>query len=49
VVQCHEHIVVGSSYDPRYCLRIYFSSRSPEDARFIIGHVGRHLDVKTTT
>lgn len=49
VVECEEHIVLGNSYDPRHCLRIYFSSRGAAETRFVIGHVGRHLDVMTTT
>jgi hypothetical protein len=47
-VECHEHVVLGSSYDPRYCLRIYFTSRAPQEPRFVIAHVGRHFDVMTT-
>lgn len=46
---CEEHIAVGSSYDPRHCLRIYFTSRAPGETRFVIGHVGRHFEVITTT
>jgi hypothetical protein len=46
---CREHIVLGTSYDPRFCLRIYFTSRAPLESRFVIGHVGRHLDVATTS
>ncbi len=49
VYDCDEHIVLGGTYDPRRCLRIYFTSRAPHEPRFVIGHVGRHLDVKTTT
>lgn len=49
VVDCREHIVLGNSYDPRYCLRIYFSSRVSMEPRFVIGHVGRHFDVASTT
>lgn len=40
---CHEHIAVGGTYDPRRCLRIYFTSRAAGEPRFVIGHVGRHL------
>lgn len=47
--ECEEHIVLGTSYDPRHCLRIYFTSRAPLEARFVIGHVGRHFEVATTT
>jgi hypothetical protein len=47
--ECHEHIVLGNSYDPKYCLRIYFTSRAPVEPRFVIGFVGRHFDVATTT
>lgn len=46
---CREHIVLGTAYDPRYCLRIYFTSRAAVEPRFVIGHVGRHFDVATTT
>ena len=48
-VECHEHIVLGSSYDPRYCLRIYFTSRAPGEPRFVLAHVGRHFEVLSTT
>ncbi len=47
--ECSEHIVLGVSYDPRHCLRIYFTSRAALEPRFVIGHVGRHFDVKSTT
>jgi hypothetical protein len=47
--ECLEHIVLGSTYDPRYCLRIYFTSRAPLEQRFVIGHIGRHFEVITTT
>jgi hypothetical protein len=46
---CREHIVLGTSHDPRFCLRLYFTSRAPVEPRFVIGHVGRHFDVATTT
>lgn len=49
VYDCPEHIVLGSSHDPRFCLRIYFTSRAPVEPRFVIGHVGRHFEVATTT
>ena len=48
VHDCREHIVLGTSRDPRHCLRIYFTSRAPLEPRFVIGHVGRHFDVLTT-
>jgi hypothetical protein len=48
-VLCEEHIALGSSQDPRHCLRIYFTSRAPGEPRFVIAHVGRHFDVATTT
>lgn len=48
-VLCEEHIALGSSQDPRHCLRIYFTSRAPAEPRFVIAHVGRHFDVATTT
>lgn len=44
VVEAAEHIALGVSYDPRHCLRIYFTSRVPAEPRFVIAHVGRHLD-----
>lgn len=47
--ECLEHIALGNAYDPRYCLRIYFTSRAPLEPRFVIGHVGRHFDVPSTT
>lgn len=46
---CWEHIVLGTSYDPRFCLRIYFTTRAPLEPRFVIGHVGRHLEVESTS
>ena len=49
VFECREHIVLGTSYDPRRCLRVYFTSRAPVEPRFVIGHVGRHFDVVTTS
>lgn len=48
-VDCEEHLVLGTSYDPRYCLRIYFTSRAPGEPRFVVRHVGRHFDVGSTT
>lgn len=47
--ECLEHVILGSTYDPRYCLRIYFTSRAVSETRFVIGHVGRHFDVITST
>ena len=49
VVEAEEHIVLGNTYDPRRCLRVYFSSRVPNEPRFVIGHVGRHFEVQSTT
>ncbi len=46
---CFEHIAIGGTYNPRRCLRIYFSSKAPAESRFVIGHVGRHLQVITST
>ncbi|MDT8369738.1 MAG: hypothetical protein RQ745_11060 [Longimicrobiales bacterium] len=46
---CEEHISVGNSYDSRYCLRVYFTSKSPKEHRFVVGHVGRHLETMSTT
>lgn len=48
-IQTEEHIVLGNTYDPRRCLRIYFSSRVPTETRFVIGHVGRHFEVRSST
>jgi hypothetical protein len=48
-VEAEEHIALDNTYDPRRCLRIYFSSRVPYEPRFVIGHVGRHFEVITTT
>lgn len=48
-VDATEHIVLGTSYDPRHCLRIYFTSRAPAESRFVVAHVGRHMEVKSTT
>lgn len=49
IVAAEEHIVLGNTYNPRRCLRIYFSSRVPNEPRFVIGHVGRHLTVMSST
>lgn len=46
---CVEHIAIGNTYDPRRCLRIYFTSRAPNESRFVIGHVGRHFQVLTSS
>ena len=48
-VEAEEHIVLGNTYDPRQCLRIYFSSRVANEPRFVIGHVGRHFEVQSST
>ncbi|MBW7932060.1 MAG: hypothetical protein H3C62_00335 [Gemmatimonadaceae bacterium] len=47
---CADHLRLGNSYDPRYCLRVYFDW-SARDAlgRVLIGHCGRHLDIPSTT
>ena len=49
LVEAEEHIVLGNTYDPRRCLRIYFSSRVPNEPRFVIAHVGRHFEVKSSS
>lgn len=49
VAEARAHIALGVSYDPRHCLRIYFTSRVPAEPRFVVGHVGRHFEVKRTT
>jgi hypothetical protein len=49
-VSCEEHIAIGGgTYDPRHCLRIYFTSRARSEPRFVILHVGRHFEVESTT
>jgi len=48
-IEAEEHIALGGTYDPRRCLRIYFTSRLPHEPRFVIAHVGRHFEVMTTT
>ncbi len=47
VYECPEHIAIG--VNPRHLLRIYFTSRATSEPRFVIGHIGRHLEVMTTT
>jgi hypothetical protein len=47
--EAEEHIALGGTYDPRRCLRIYFSSRLPDETRFVIAHVGRHFQVMSST
>lgn len=42
---CEEHLRRGN--DPALGLRIYFDSET-DDGRFVIGHIGRHLDTNTT-
>ena len=46
--ECKEHLNFGVSYDPTASARIYFSSDGDEKGRFVVGHVGRHLDTPTT-
>lgn len=46
--ECEEHLCFGSSFDPAECARIYFTSRAEGEDRFVVGHVGRHLDVIST-
>jgi hypothetical protein len=43
---CEEHLRRGS--DPALGLRIYFTSET-NDGRFVVGHIGRHLDTNTTS
>ena len=45
---CVEHIALGNARDPRYCLRIYFTSRARTENRFVIGHVGNHFEIGLT-
>lgn len=44
VFECYEHLRLGVSYDPRYCLRIYFASKPTFNGRFVVGYVGKHLE-----
>ncbi|MDB4909137.1 MAG: hypothetical protein JWO05_3921 [Gemmatimonadetes bacterium] len=47
---CEEHLCLGSgSYDPADCLRIYINTKLRPGGRFVVGHVGRHLDVISTS
>lgn len=47
---CEEHIRLGGgTYDPQYCARIYFTSSQSCKSKLVIGHIGRHLDVMSTT
>lgn len=48
-LEAEEHIVLGNTYDPRRCLRVYFTSRLPDEPRFVIAHVGRHFEVLSST
>ena len=46
---CEEHICLGVSRDPSECLRIYLTTKQLlVEGKIVIGHVGRHLDVRTT-
>ncbi len=45
---CPEHLKLGVSRDPSECLRIYFTSDHDTEERFVIGHVGEHLDSRIT-
>jgi len=47
-VECAEHIALGNSRDPRYCLRIYFTSKVDDEPRFVIAHIGKHFEIKRT-
>lgn len=46
---CEEHIRLGATYDPEDCAVIYFSSEQLAAGRFVIGHVGIHLENMTST
>ncbi len=35
-----QHLCVGDSFDPQYCLRIHFA---PAGDTFVVAHCGRHL------
>jgi hypothetical protein len=49
VYRCEEHLRKGKSYDPKESFRIYFTTANLCDERIVIGHVGPHLDTKTTS
>jgi hypothetical protein len=47
---CEEHLRIGGgSYDPSDSLRIYINTKDRPQGRVVIGHVGGHLDVISTT
>lgn len=46
---CEEHLRFGTSYDPAWCARIYFTSKPDGSGRIVVGHVGRHLDTPKTS
>jgi hypothetical protein len=47
---CEEHLRIGSSsYDPKECARIYFTTSQLSGTRIVVGYVGRHLDVISTS
>jgi hypothetical protein len=49
VYECAEHLSLGTSYDPRHCLRVHLSWKArTADGRILIGHCGRHLDTMTS-
>lgn len=45
---CAEHLRKGNSKDPSGCLRIYFTSEELDDGRFVVGHIGAHLETSST-
>jgi len=47
--ECYEHLCLGGTYDPADCLRVYFTSRQQLAGRLVVGHVGRHLEVMSST
>jgi len=50
-IRLEEHVRVGTGSGAQFCARIYFHKHDPGDfaaRRFVIGHVGAHLDDSTT-
>ena len=48
-VDWYAHVALGPSYDPCYCLRIYYTPRVPAEPRFVVALVDRQLDGLSAT
>lgn len=46
--ECTEHLVFGTAYDKTLCARIYFTTEADGQGRWVVGHVGEHLDTPRT-